>query len=205
MIASIRGILRATAANHLVIETGGIGFQVYAPRPVLERAGAIGEEISLLTVLIVREDALTLYGFADAVQRNMFETLIGVSGVGPRIALALLSSATPDEIRLAVAHNDGARLARVPGIGKKMAERLLLELKSKLDLKKLPAAAGAESAAPAPAAPGVASVNSELADLLVSLGYSSSEAQAAIAALPADAPTELEERLRLALRYFGSA
>jgi Holliday junction DNA helicase RuvA len=206
MIASIRGILRATAANHLVIETSGIGFQVYAPRPVLERAGAVGEEMTLLTVLIVREDALTLYGFADAAQRTMFETLIGVSGVGPRIALALLSSATPDEIRLAVAHSDGARLARVPGIGKKMAERLLLELKGKLDLKNLPAAAGAESAAPAaPAAPGVASVNNDLAELLVSLGYSSSEAQAAIAALPADAPAELEERLRLALRYFGSA
>jgi Holliday junction DNA helicase RuvA len=197
MIASLRGTVQTIGSDHLVIEQGGIGFLVYAPRPVLGNLGAPGTDVALHTVLIVREDSLTLYGFATTEQRSLFETLLSISGVGPRVALALLSSATPDEVRSAVAQNDTARLSRVPGIGKKMAERLVLELKSKLDLKALPAAA--------PATPAAVAVNAELADLLVSLGYSSAEASAAIATLPPDAPTDLEERLRLALRYFGSA
>jgi Holliday junction DNA helicase RuvA len=198
MIASVRGILRSSGADHVVIETGGVGFLVYAPRPVLANLGPIGEEVFLQTVLIVREDALTLYGFASTEQRALFETLLGITGVGPRVALALLSSATPDEVRMAVAQNDTARFSRVSGIGKKMAERLVLELKGKLDVKNLPTAA-------APLPPAAAAANSELIDLLVSLGYSSTEAGAAVAALPADAPPDLEERLRLALRYFGGA
>ncbi len=199
MIASLRGVIQFLAADHVVIETGGIGFRVYAPRPVLGNLGSVGDEVYLLTWLQVREDALTLYGFADAEQRALFETLLGISGVGPRVALALLSATTPEELRLAVAQNDTARFARVPGIGKKMAERLALELKGKLDLRNLPTAT-------TPALPPAAvAANNELSALLVSLGYSSAEASAAIAALPPDAPPDLEERLRLALRYFGSA
>jgi Holliday junction DNA helicase RuvA len=198
MIASLRGTLRSIGVDHVVIETVGIGFLVYVPRPVLANLGAIGEEVSLQTWLLVREDALTLYGFATAEQRKLFETLLGVTGVGPRIALAILSSATPDEVRIAVANSDTARFARVSGVGKKMAERLVLELKGKLDMKNLPVAAGT-------ATPEAAAASNELLDLLMSLGYSSSEANAAIAALPADAPADIEERLRLALRYFGGA
>ncbi len=198
MIASLRGILRFISTDHGIIETGGVGFLVHAPRPVLERLGTVGDEVFLYTLLIVREDALTLYGFATAEQRALFEKLLSVAGVGPRMALNMLSAATPDELRLAVAHKDTARLARIPGIGKKMAERLVLELHGKLDLTGLPTAA--------PDAPlSVITVNKDLADLLISLGYSSAEAQAALAALPADAPLDIEERLRLALRYFGSA
>jgi Holliday junction DNA helicase RuvA len=198
MIASLRGTLRAIGVDHVVIETGGIGFLVYVPRPVLADLGAPGEEASLQTWLLVREDALTLYGFATAEQRKLFETLIGVTGVGPRIALAILSSATPDEVRIAVANSDTARFSRVSGVGKKMAERLVLELKSKLDMKNLPVAAGTVT-------PEAVAARPELLDLLMSLGYSSSEASAAIAALPPDAPADIEERLRLALRYFGGA
>lgn len=205
MIASLRGTLRLVGNDYLVLETGGIGFLVYVPRPVLLRHGSTGAEVSLITYLVVREDALVLYGFETLEQRALFETLISVSGVGPRIALALLSATTPEEIRLAVARNDTARFVKVPGIGKKMAERLVLELKSKLDLKNLPTAATAESAPAAAATPESMALNEELATLLVNLGYSSSEAQAAIANLPADAPTNLEERLRLVLRSFGSA
>lgn len=198
MIASLRGILRQVGADYGIIETGGVGLLVYAPRPVLERLGTVGDEVFLHTSLIVREDALTLYGFATTEQRALFEKLLSVAGVGPRVALNILSAATPDELRLAVAQKDTARLARIPGIGKKTAERLVLELRGKLDLSGLPAAA---TDAPLP----VVTVNNELADLLISLGYSSAEAQAALAALPADAPLDIEERLRLALRYFGSA
>lgn len=198
MIASLRGILRSVGVNHLVVETGGVGYLVYAPRPVLESLGSIDEQVFLQTLLVVREDSLTLYGFTTLEQRALFETLLSVSGIGPRIALALLSSLAPDEIRVAVANSDTARFARVPGIGKKMAERLVLELKGKLDIKHLPTTvAGLPAAA--------ITANNELASLLMSLGYSSAEASAAIAALPPDAPADLEERLRLALRYFGSA
>ena len=197
MIASLRGILRALGANHGIVETGGVGFLIYAPRSVLSNLGAIGDEVFLHTLLIVREDALTLYGFATLEQRNFFETLLSVPGIGPKVALNLLSVSTPDEIRLTVAHNDTNRLSRVPGIGKKTAERLILELKSKLHLQNLPDL-------PADTSPAASTINDELAGLLISLGYSSTEASAAIAALPADAPLTLEERLRTALRYFGS-
>jgi Holliday junction DNA helicase RuvA len=180
------------------VETGGIGFLVYAPTPVLSSLGRPGDEVYLQTLLIVREDALTLYGFATPEQRSTFETLLSVTGVGPRVALNLLSSATPEEIRLAVAQNDTARLSRVPGIGKKLAERLMLELKGKLNLKDLPSIATG-------GAPAVVAVNNELIELLVTLGYSSTEATSAVASLPADAPLDIEERLRFVLRYFGSA
>lgn len=196
MIASVRGLIQLIAHDHLVIETAGVGLQIFAPRPTLGALGPIGSEVFLYTQLIVREDALTLYGFSEPAQRAVFDVLLGISGVGPRVALSMLSAYSPDEIRATVARNDAAALARVPGIGKKTAERLLLELKGRLDLKGLPVAD--------PANPAAAPVDDELATLLMGLGYSNSEASAAIAALPADAPADLEQRLRLALRYFGS-
>lgn len=196
MIASVRGTLIAIAADHAVIETGGVGWMIYAPRQVLAALGDIGTEARLFTYLLVREDALTLYGFESVEQRQLFETLLGVTGVGPQAALNLLSSGTTDELRLAIATGDVARLARTPRIGKKLAERLVLELKGKLDIKGLPSAPAVS--------PAVAAANAELSEMLVSLGFSSAEAAAAIAALPPDAPLDLEERLRLALRYFGA-
>jgi holliday junction DNA helicase RuvA len=152
--------------------------------------------VLLYTYLHIREDALQLYGFASTDQRHLFETLLSVSGIGPKVALSMLSAAPPDDLRVAIAGGDTARLSRVPGIGKKTAERLVLELKGKLDVKGLPVPA---------ATPAQAAANSELADMLVGLGFSASEAAAAIAALPADAPQDLEDRMRLALRFFGGA
>jgi holliday junction DNA helicase RuvA len=197
MIALLRGTLAQIGSDHMVVETGGVGFLVYAPRSVLAAAGTPGAPILLYTTLIVREDALSLYGFASVEQRELFERLRSVSGVGPRVALSLLSAGELEEIRGAIANGDTARLARAPGVGKKTAERLVLELKGKLGIAGLPPPpAGASAAA--------GSLNSELADLLTSLGYNGAEAAAAISALPADAPDDLEDRLRLALRYFGS-
>ncbi|MCS6841369.1 MAG: Holliday junction branch migration protein RuvA, partial [Roseiflexus sp.] len=175
---------------------GGVGWMIYAPRQVLAALGDVGTEARLFTYLLVREDALTLYGFESVEQRQLFETLLSVTGVGPQAALNLLSSGTTDELRLAIATGDVARLARTPRIGKKLAERLVLELKGKLDIKGLSAAPGVS--------PAVAAANAELSEMLVSLGFSSAEAATAIAALPPDAPLDLEERLRLALRYFGA-
>jgi holliday junction DNA helicase RuvA len=196
MIASIRGNLLFIGVDHAVVETGGVGFLVFAPRNVLGALGEIGGEVRLYTHLHIREDLLALYGFATSDQRHLFETLLGVSGIGPKVALSMLSSAPPDELRAAIAGGDTARLARVPGIGKKTAERLVLELRGKLDLKGVPATG---------ATPALMAANAELAEMLVGLGFSAAEASAAIAALPADAPAELDERLRLALRYFGGA
>jgi Holliday junction DNA helicase RuvA len=195
MIAFISGILRAVGADHAVIETGGVGFQIFAPRNVLGSLAAIGEPAMLYTHLLVREDLLALYGFATTEQRTLFETLLGVTGIGPKVALSMMGAIGPDELRMAVAGGDTARLARIPGIGKKTAERLVLELKGKLDLRGI-------ATAPA-ASPAVAAVNTELVSMLTSLGFSAAEASAAVNALPADAPPDLEERLRLALRYFG--
>lgn len=194
MIASLRGVLQELGTDHAVVDVHGVGFLVMAPRPVLRDLGAVGTTVALMTSLQVREDALTLYGFADAEQRRLFETLIGVSGVGPKVALALLSSLDAAALRTAIATGDLARLARVPGIGKKTAERLVLELRGKLD-----------PASPSVAPSATAALDAELAGLLVSLGFSQAEAAMAVASLPADAPTELDERLRRTLRYFGGA
>ncbi len=196
MIASVRGTLLFLAVDHAVIEANGIGYQIFAPRPVLAQLGAPGDEVRLYTYMHIREDVLALYGFATSDQRHLFETLLTVSGIGPKVALSVLSSGAPDEVRMAIASGDVARLSRVPGIGKKTAERVVLELKSKMDIKGL-AAAGV--------APAVAGVNADLAETLVALGFSAAEANAAIGALPADAPPTLEERLRIALKYFGGA
>ena len=198
MIASLRGSLAGLAADHAVIDVGGVGYLVYAPRPVLAGLGPIDERVFLYTHLILREDAMTLYGFATFEQRALFETLISVTGIGPKVAMSLLSTLAPEDLRSAVARGDTARLAKVPGIGKRTAERLALELKGKLDLKGLPTSG--------PSGVGLQSApDDELAGLLVSLGYSPSEAAAAVASMPADAPPDLEDRLRLALRYFGGA
>ena len=197
MIASLRGNLLATGSDYAIIDTGGVGYQVFVPRPVLEGLGQAGSNVQVYTYLHVREDALVLYGFASLEQRAFFETLIGVTGIGPRMALGLLSAAPLDQIQIAIASENTALLSQVPGIGKKTAARLVLELKGKLDLAKLPTIVAAAGAS------GASALNAELQEVLTSLGYSALEAQSAVSSIPADAPPDLEERLRLALRYFG--
>jgi Holliday junction DNA helicase RuvA len=197
MIASLRGNLLATGSDYAIIDTGGVGYQVFVPRPVLEGLSHAGTTVQVYTYLHVREDALVLYGFASMEQRAFFETLIGVTGIGPRMALGLLSAAPLDQIQIAIASENTALLSQVPGIGKKTAARLVLELKGKLDLSRLPTTVAAA------AAPATSAVNAELQEVLTSLGYSALEAQSAVSSIPADAPPDLEERLRLALRYFG--
>ncbi len=197
MIASLRGNVLVAGGDYAIVETGGVGYQVFMPRSVLQSL-SVGSDVLLYTYLHVREDALVLYGFSSMDQRAFFEMLIGVTGVGPRMALGLLSAAPIDQLQLAIANENTALLSQVPGIGKKTAARLVLELKGKLDLSKV----GISGAQMPPAA---AALNTELLEVLTSLGYSALEAQSAVSALPPDAPPELEERLRLALRYFGGA
>jgi len=189
MIASIQGTVAATAKDHVVINVGGIGYHVFVPFSTLDRIS--GNEIFLHTVLIVREDSLSLYGFATTTEREVFERLITVSGVGPKLALAILSTLTIDNLRNAIVSERAELLTRVPGIGKKTAQKIVIELKDKLG-------AGLDSVP----AEFFDDINSDVLDALVALGYSIVEAQTAIQSLPMDAPKNVEERVRLALQHF---
>ena len=165
-----------------MLDVGGVGYLVQATPSALRKAQG-GEEVSLDTYLHVREDALQLYGFADVAERELFEHLLSVSGVGPKVALAIVSGSPPGELRRAIALEDTARFEAIPGIGRKTAQRVVLELKEKL---------GSVAAAAEP--------NADLAarDALVELGYSLIEAERALAEIDPELPPE--ERVRLALR-----
>ncbi len=191
MIASIQGKVASTGRDHVVLVTGGIGYKIFAPYTTLERIDSSGETF-LHTVLIVREDSMTLFGFATTVEREVFDILLAVNGVGPKLALAILSTLSIDNLRNAVISDRSEVLTRVPGIGKKTAQKILIDLKDKLKI-------GLD------AAPGDAfdDVNSDVLDALIVLGYSIVEAQTAIQALPMDAPRTVEDRVLLALQYFG--
>lgn len=191
MIASIEGkfVSADAASGSIIIMVGGLGYRVYVPQTLLHRPP--GHEIALHTYLLVREDSLTLYGFDTPAELALFETLLSVSGVGPRVALAILSTLNADNLRNAVATDRPEILTRVPGIGKKTAQKILFELKDKLavGLEAIPAG-------------GFDDINADVIDALVALGYSIVEAQSAIQSLPPDAPPDIEERIRLALEYF---
>jgi holliday junction DNA helicase RuvA len=185
--------LRGTPAGHTpdgrVLDVGGVGYLVAATPSALRRA-ADGPEVILETYLHVREDALQLYGFADAAERELFLHLLGVSGIGPKVALAVVSSAPPAELRRAIALRDPARFQAIPGIGKKTAERIVLELEEKL---------GSEDVAALQALPAAATSAHVVArDALVELGYTVVEAEQALAHTDPELPAE--ERVREALR-----
>lgn len=192
MIATIRGNVARITDESVIIEVGGIGIDVLAPRPTLEQCTE-GEEAFLQTRLIVREDSLTLYGFAHESQRDLFDTLIKISGVGPKLAITILSSLSIDNLRNAVLSERPETLTRVPGIGKKTAQKIFLELKDKLPvgLDAIPTG-------------GFEDTNSDVMDALVGIGFSVIEAQTAIQSLPPDAPDDIDERIRLALQALGS-
>lgn len=194
MIATVRGELRARGSDSVIVEVGGVGFYLEVPLSTLEDLGDVGESVRLYTRLLVRDDALALYGFSSPEELDLFDLLLGVSGIGPKLALALLSTISAESARLAIAREDIDSLVRVPGIGRKTASRLVLELKGKIDISRL-ALAGTTAVSPE---------QSELLDVLTSLGYSTAEARAAVASLPPEAmDLSLEERIRLALQYFG--
>jgi holliday junction DNA helicase RuvA len=198
VIASVRGPVRQVRLDSAVVEVGGVGMLVHATPGTLSglRQGEVAE---LATCLVVREDSLTLFGFADADEREVFETLQTVSGVGPRLALALLAVHSPDGLRRAVAAEDLAALQRVPGIGRKGAQRLVLELGDRLG------AVAPGPAAPVGTAPDVAS--GQVVEALVGLGWNVRQASEAVAAVRAEPPngtaTETSAVLRAALRHLG--
>jgi len=192
MIASLRGTLEELSSDWAIINVGGIGFQVYTSTTTLSTLGAIGKEVRLYTHLHLREDNVALYGFASAEELGLFQSLIGVSGLGPKLALAMLSAMDVDKLTMAIATGSSDLLTVIPGIGKKMAQRLVLELKDKIGAGWITT----------PAAQ-LAQENTEVLAALTSLGYSVSEANRAVASLPPASDLSLEERIKLALQYFG--
>lgn len=190
MIATLRGEIAQIEENALILEVGGVGLRVFVPAPLRTRL-KVGEAAFLFTHLVVREDALSLYGFESQSERELFNILLGVDGVGPKVALSVLSTLTLDAVHRAVFAEESEILGRVPGVGKKTAQKMALHLKDKLK----PTDALAQVAA-------MSDTDSEVLAALTALGYSVVEAQSAIQSLPNDAPDDTEERLRLALQYF---
>ncbi|MFQ5812163.1 MAG: Holliday junction branch migration protein RuvA [Anaerolineae bacterium] len=196
MIANLKGRIEAIGAeglakDYLIVGVGGIGFKVYVPTSVLETSGGTGRQVELFTHLHVRENDLTLYGCGSEDELALFELLLGVSGVGPRVALAMLSTMPADSLRLAIAQGKAEVLARVPGIGPKTAKKIIFDLKDKVEVEFGPEAV-----------PFLTDADAEVIAALTSLGYSVVEAQAALQSLP-DEEMEIEERVRLALAYFA--
>ena len=191
MIATLRGEITQVEENAVVVESGGVGLRVYLPKPMVDKAKT-GEAIFLFTHLVVHEDDWKLYGFESRVDRELFTTLLSVNGVGPRMALAVLSTLNLDTVQQAVFGNEPDLLSRVPGIGKKTAAKIVLYLHDRLK-----PISGLEKIA------SLSDVDSEVLAALTSLGYSVVEAQSAIQSIPKEAPDEVEERLRIALRQFS--
>ena len=184
MIASLRGRVVSSAAGATVLDVGGVGYRLATTTTASRRAAAAGDrEVTLLTHLHVREDALLLYGFASEAERSLFEMLLGVSGVGPKAALAIVSGYEPDQIRRAVQSGDHALFTSINGIGRRTAERVVIDLKDKVGGLTIPAPAGDDHTA--------------ARDALVGLGMSVSEAEAALR--PIDETLPVEERVRMAL------
>jgi Holliday junction DNA helicase RuvA len=191
MIGSLRGRIASKTPPQLTVEVGGLGYELEAPMSTFFHLPAVGEEVKLLTHLVVREDAHVLYGFASEEERRLFRSLIKVSGVGPKIALALLSGISVAAFAECIQREDIAALTRVPGVGRKTAERLIVEMRDRL------AAAGA--AGPASTVAAGASAESEAYDALVALGYRPAEATRLLKAVgPGTHSTE--ELIRRALQ-----
>jgi Holliday junction DNA helicase RuvA len=193
MIAGLHGKLESLGGDWAIINVGGIGFQVYMPTSTLSSLGKVGDEVHLHTQLHLREDSVAIYGFASADELRLFQTLLGVSGLGPRLALAMLSAMSLDKLTMAIATGSTDLLKVIPGVGKKTADRIILELKDKI-------AAGWVTT---PAAQ-LAEVNTDVLAALTSLGYSVAEATRAVATLPPSSDLSLEEKIKLALQYFTS-
>ena len=188
MISSINGTLESIGINHVIVRVAGVGLQVYVPNTVTDTLGSVGEQVKLYTTLLVRDDSLTLFGFPTLDGKRLFDFLLGVSGVGPRHALGMLSTMTPNEVAIAIVSGNVDILSTVPGIGKRTAGRLIVDLQAKLqreweaiDVTRWDSRGDAAAA-------------------LQALGYSASEVQQAISKLIDAEDLSLEDQVRLALR-----
>ena len=187
MIGRIAGTLVEKNFPQVVVSCNGVGYEIDVPMSTFYPLPRTGEEVTLLTHLVVREDAHLLFGFLTAAERTAFRQLLRISGVGPKVALSVLSGLSVEDLSAAVAAEDAARLTKIPGIGKKTAERLVLELRDKLP-KAIPTAARSDASA----------ASADVVNALLGLGYNEREAQAAVRELPAD--LQLADAIRQALK-----
>jgi len=193
MIVALEGTLDSRGIDSAVVKVGPLSLLVYVPGSTLSRLGTVGDKVHLHTHLYVREDNLSFYGFASAEELALFQNLISVSGIGPRAALAFLSTLNVDQLASAIVGGNVDLLTQVPGIGKKMAGRVVLELKGKLEK----GWAGAVT-------PALTPDDADVVAALTTLGYSLKEATQAVAGLPNSAELDLEEKVRLALRQLAA-
>ena len=192
MISSVHGSISGVYDDFLIVEVGGVGLKIQATKSTCKQA-KMGDKIFLYTHLVVREDLLALYGFESMEERDLYSMFLGVSGIGPRTSMSIISTLNPDTIRRAILENQVDVFSRVPGIGKKSAAKILLQLQGKIPADVLQQG-------------GLVSgdVDTRVFEALTSLGYSVVEAQSALRSIPKEASCEVEERLRLALKYFST-
>jgi Holliday junction DNA helicase RuvA len=187
VIASVEGVLRSLDSDCAIVDVGGISFRILVPISTLINLGAVGDRVQLNTHLQVKEDSLTLYGFSTKDELKLFELLISVTGVGPRMALSILSVLSPDRLARAITAGDSDTLSSISGVGKKTAARIVLELRGKFDHEIAP----------------VSYPQEEVKAALVGLGYSVAEAMEAIGKIPDSPDLPLEDRIMLALRHLS--
>ena len=192
MISSLHGKVESIGSDRAVVNVNGVGFQVFMPTSTLSAVGAVGKEVQLFTHLHLREDNVALYGFASAEELALFQLLISVNGLGPRLALAMLSGMSAEQLVTAIATGSVDLLTVIPGIGKKVATRIVLELKEKIGAGWISTPVTL-----------LAQENTDVLAALTALGYSAPEAARAVATLPPASDLSLEEKIRLALQYFG--
>ena len=201
MIAFLKGIIEDITENSLVLDVNGVGYEVLVPGQLLDMLEGIGQKLKVYTYMQVREDAVVLFGFLTRDDLAMFKMLIGVNGVGPKAGLGILSALGTEELRFAVLADDAKRIAKAPGIGAKTAQKIILELKDKLDLsevfeQKLNADRQQEAAASAGS-----DMVQDAVEALVALGYGSTEALRAVRAVKADTVADSEQLLKEALKH----
>ena len=198
MYSYIKGILRDMDEESIVVETGGIGYYIYTTGQTFRYLPSVGEEVKVYTYLHVREDAMLLFGFLTKDELKIYKLLLGVSGIGPKGALAILSVMTTDDLRFAVLGDDAKAIAKAPGVGTKTAQRLILELKDKMSLED--AFEQKFEKTGEPAENHAQGTKNEAVQALVALGYSSSEALRALNGIEITEETDVEEILKMALK-----
>ena len=206
MFSYIKGTLEEYWEDTVVIESGGIGWNIHVPLSVLDRLPHVGEQMKVYTSFQVKEDSMTLYGFLSRQDLKMFNQLLGVNGIGPKAALGILSSLTPDDLRMAIIAEDAKAIAKAPGIGPKTAKRVILDLKDKIsmdDVLPLQFAGGQAEANVAAAASGVDGAGKEAIEALVALGYSPTEATKAVRQVEIKESMNAEAVLKASLKFLA--
>ena len=203
MYSYIKGELVEILEDSIVVENHGIGYNIRIPGSILDSLEGIGQQIKIYTYTYIREDAMLLYGFLTRDDLNVFKLLLGVSGIGPKGALAILSVMTPDDLRFAVLGEDDKTIAKAPGIGKKSAQRLIIELKDKMRLEEAFALKTEHEAIKQAENSPMYSVKNEAVQALVALGYSSAEAMKAVNGIAITEETTVEEVLKTALKQMA--